>query len=107
MQGDADYDGSVARTVHALCCMIGTCRYSSSSSRPRFRCCPFFTFAPREAPPGALSEAVAVADCALATKADCGPEVTDELENIRSASRNRLMRRIAPLLACVGGRHAR
>ena len=80
--------------------------YSSSSSRPRFRPsrCPFFTFAPREAPPAALSEAEAVADCALATKADWGPEVTDELENIRSASRNRLIRRIAPLLAWRGGR---
>ena len=36
-----------------------------------------------------------------ALKVDAWPEVTDEAENIRSASRNRFIRRMAPLLACL------
>ena len=40
------------------------------------------------------------ADCA-ALKDEAWPDVTDEAENIRSASRKRLIRRMAPLLACL------
>ena len=36
--------------------------------------------------------------CAPALKVDCWPDVTDDAENMRSASRKRLIRRIAPLL---------
>ena len=37
----------------------------------------------------------------VAVNVDAWPDVTDEEENMRSASRKRLIRRIAPLLACV------
>ena len=36
-----------------------------------------------------------------ALKVEAWPDVTDDAENMRSASRKRLIRRIAPLLACL------
>ena len=63
----------------------------SSSSRPLLRA--FFTLAPPAAPPpAAVALPVKVAFC---------PDVTEDAENMRSASRKRLMRRIAPDDACL------
>ena len=66
-------------------------RYSSSSL-PLLRA--FLTFAPPAAPPPA-EVALPVVNVAF------WPDVTDEAENMRSASRNLLMRRIAPDEACL------
>ena len=63
----------------------------SSSSRPLLRA--FFTLAPPAAPPPAA--------VALPVKVAFDPDVTEDAENMRSASRNRLMRRIAPDDACL------
>ena len=54
----------------------------------------------RDATVGGRAGRTLGAACA-ALNEEAWPEVTDEAENMRSASRKRLIRRMAPLLACL------